>query len=75
MTVEVQDDPADERRQIALFALFRELDLRVHHLAEVACQAIELALCRVAHLLPQTVGTVVQDDLHNPSVSRTLELV
>jgi hypothetical protein len=34
----------------------------------VTFQAAELALRRLPHLLPQTVGTVVQDDLHNPSI-------
>jgi hypothetical protein len=34
----------------------------------VVREAIQLAVRHVAHLLPQTVGTVVQDDLHNLSI-------
>jgi hypothetical protein len=34
----------------------------------VAPDAVQLALRRLAHLLPETVGTVVQDDLHNPNI-------
>jgi hypothetical protein len=34
----------------------------------VAGEPRQLALGVLAHLLPQTVGTVVQDDLHDPSI-------
>jgi hypothetical protein len=36
----------------------------------VARKAGQLAVRGVAHLLPQTVGTVVQDDLHSLSIRR-----
>ena len=64
--VEVQVDPADRGGKSASLALFGKLHLGVDHLDEVAFEAGQLALRRIAHLLPQTVGTVVQDDLHNP---------
>jgi hypothetical protein len=69
MAVEPQMDSADEPAEVARPALLRELDLGLDDLAEVTLEAIQLALCRVAHLLPETVGTVVQDDLHNPNIS------
>ena len=56
------------RREAASFAFFGKLDLSGGHLAEVAGKARQLALRGVAHLLPQPVGAVVQDDLHNPSI-------
>jgi hypothetical protein len=34
----------------------------------VARQAVQLQMRVVAHLLPQTVGTVVQDDPHDLSI-------
>ena len=68
--VEVDEDAALEHVQITLLALLQEFDLGVDHLAEVVDQALQLALRHVAHLLPHTVGTVVQDDLHSPSIRR-----
>jgi len=35
----------------------------------VASETGQLALRHIAHLLPQTVGAVVQDDLHNSTIS------
>ena len=75
VAVQAQVDAAYEPRQVAGSPFFRELDLSLEDLAEVALQAGQLALCPLAHLLPQTVGTVVQDDLHNPNISPSPRVV
>jgi hypothetical protein len=61
-------DPANRNREAAPLLLLRELDLGVGNPAEVPLEAAQLALGGRTHLLPQTVGTVVQDDPHNPSI-------
>ena len=69
MAVEVQVDPADRGRETASLALFGELHLGLRHPSKVASETGQLALRHIAHLLPQTVGAVVQDDLHNSTIS------
>ena len=71
--VEVDQDPADERGEVARLPLFGELELGIHDLAEVVDEPVELALRRIAHFLPETVGTVVQDDLHDSDYKRVVE--
>ena len=74
MAVETEVDAANRGREAASLALLGELHLGLGHPAEMASETGQLAVRHIAHLLPQTVGTVVQDDLHSPSISPTLRL-
>src|SRR5438046_9724422 len=70
VAVEVQVDPAYRGREPTSLALFGELDLGFRDPSKVASETGQLALRHIAHLLPQTGGTVVQDDLPNSTIRR-----